>query len=42
MLEQQCKRNRFADVLRREDQRNEVFKIAKQMKKTNHDVVGEK
>ena len=26
----------------REDQRNEVFKIAKQMKKTNQDVVGEK
>ena len=35
--------NRFADVLRREDQRNEVFKIVKQMKKTiNQDVVGEK
>ena len=29
-------------MLRSEDQRNEVFKIAKQMKKTNQDVVGEK
>ena len=38
----EAERNRFADVLRREDQRNEVFKIAKQMKKTNQDVVGEK
>ena len=39
---QKQKENRFADVLRREDQRNEVFKIAKQMKKTNQDVIGEK
>ena len=38
----EAERNRFADVLRREDQRNEVFKIVKQMKKTNQDVVGEK
>ena len=37
-----AERNRFADALRREDQRNEVFKIAKQMKNTNQDVVGEK
>ena len=38
----EAERNRFADVLRRKDQHNEVFKIAKQMKKTNQDVVGEK
>ena len=48
MLEQQCmqlkQKQKKADLqmLRREDQRNEVFKIAKQMKKTNQDVVGEK
>ena len=41
-LKQKQKENRFADVLRREGQHNEVFKIAKQMKKTNQDVVGEK
>ena len=33
---------RFGDVLRREDDRVEVFKIAKQMMKTNQDVIGEK
>ena len=38
----EAERNIFADVLRREDQRNEVFKIANQMKKTNQDAVGEK
>ena len=38
----EAERNRFVDVLRREDQRNEVFKIAKQMKRTNQDVVREK
>ncbi len=33
---------RFRDVLRREDDRAEVFKIAKQMTTSNRDVVGDK
>ena len=33
---------RFGEVLRREDQREEVFKIAKQMAAANKDVVGDK
>ncbi len=33
---------RFANVLRREDQRREVFRNAKQCVSTNQDVVGEK
>ena len=33
---------RFRDVLRQEDDRAEVFKIAKQMTTRNHDVIGEK
>ena len=33
---------RFPNVLTRDDQKNEVFKIAKQMAKTNQDIIGEK
>ena len=29
-------------MLTRDDQKNEVFKIAKQMTKTNQDIIGEK
>ena len=37
-----AEQERFGDVLCREDHRDEVFKIAKQMKSTNRDVVGDK
>ena len=37
-----AKQERFGDVLRREDHRAEVFRIAKQMMSTNRDVVGDK
>ena len=33
---------RFPNLLTRDDQKNEVFKIAKQMTKTNQDIIGEK
>ena len=32
---------RFPNLLTRDDQKNEVFKIAKQMTKTNQDIIGE-
>ena len=38
----EAEKTRFADILRRDDQKSEVFKIAKQIAKTNQDVVGEK
>ena len=37
-----AEQERFRDVLRWEDDRAEVFKIAKQMTTKNHDVIGEK
>ncbi|KAK3893367.1 hypothetical protein Pcinc_002801 [Petrolisthes cinctipes] len=38
----EAEKARFADILRRDDEKNEVFRIAKQMAKTNQDIVGEK
>ena len=38
----EAEKARFTDILRRDDEKNEVFRIAKQMAKTNQDIVGEK
>ena len=37
----ESERKRFGEIERRDDQKNEVFKIAKAMVKTNQDIVGE-
>ena len=37
----EAEKRRFSDVGRRDDQRNEVFKIAKAIVKTNQDIIGE-
>ena len=37
----EAEKNRFADVENRDDQKCEVFKIAKRMVKTNQDTIGE-
>ena len=40
--EKRVEKERFTNLLTRDDQKNEVFKIAKQMTKTNQDIIGEK
>ena len=37
-----AEKERFPNATGRDDHKNEIFKIAKQMKKTNQDIVGEK
>ena len=36
-----AEKRRFPDIMRRDDQKNEVFKMTKQMIKTNQDIIGE-
>ena len=35
-------RNRFLNIMRRDDEKGELFKITKKMRTTNQDVVGDK
>ena len=42
VAKQQVGQERFLDILRRGDEKDEVFKVAKKMARTNQDVVGEK
>ena len=37
----EVEKKRFAEVERRDDQKNEVFRIAKAMVKSNQDIIGE-
>ena len=37
-----AEKRRFPDIMRRDDQKNKVFKMAKKMIKTNQDIMGEK
>ena len=40
-IKKQVEEERFLIILRRDDEKGEIFKIAKQMTRTNQDVVGE-
>ena len=42
LLKQKVEEERFANVNRSKDERNELFRLAQQMIKTNSDVTGDK
>ena len=41
-VKKQAVEQKFANILRRDDEKKKIFKVAKQMMKTNQDAIGEK